>query len=88
LHNTSSREFKKHFKPADFMPGADNSDIETRVHELIKLGYNPAAACAIATSRQSKEQQLFLVNKATGSAGVKAAATAGRRSVPVVKKRA
>ncbi len=91
LHNTSAREFSKHFKLADFMPEAKDEGLEARVQELIKMGYPPAAACAIATRKQSKEHQLHLINAVTGAAAAKAAQAAGpgrRSAVPVLKKRA
>lgn len=65
LHNTSARQFDRVFDPEDFIPGHE-AKIEARVAELVAAGYNPAAAAAIATSRKSKEHNLFIINGMKG----------------------
>lgn len=78
MHNTSGR-FNQAFKPADFMPGAKSS-IEDRAKELMALGYAPAAAVAIASSKQTREQNLHVLKSAvSGTEGKKR--KAGKRSV-------
>jgi hypothetical protein len=47
--------------PADFMPGA-SLELEAKIEELIAQGYPAAAAAAMATSKQSKEQQIHLIS--------------------------
>ena len=61
LHNTSSRQYEKFYEPGDFMPGVA-ADLEARVEELIAQGIPPATAAAMATSKQTKEQKIHLIN--------------------------
>lgn len=60
------------------MPGA-KADLEAKVAELIAQGYNPAAAVAMATSKQTKDRQIHIIGrlkgpKATGRARAQRAA--------------
>lgn len=64
LHNTSAREFNRVFEAADFLPGASTA-IEQRVAELVEQGYTPSQAAAIATSRQSRDRQIHLIDRAS-----------------------
>lgn len=66
LHNTSARQFEQHFKPKDFMPGAEE-EVEEKVAALVAQGYNPAAAAAIVMSKQTNEQKIHLINGLKGS---------------------
>jgi hypothetical protein len=83
LHNTSAKQYDRVFESADFMPGATRA-IEERVAELIAQGYDPAAAAAIATSKQSKDKQLRTLGKLKGP-GAKPAGrpAAGKRPARV-----
>ena len=65
LYNTSAREFKQHFEPADFMPVEGPSrDMEARVLALIDEGYTPSQAAAIASSKHTKEHNLYSIDSA------------------------
>lgn len=48
------------------MPGATR-ELEERIAELIAQGYNPAAAAAIATSKQSKARNLRAIDSLKGA---------------------
>lgn len=62
LHNTAGKSFIEWFKATDFMPGAKPStSIEDRARELMEQGYDPAAAVAMASSTQTKEHGLHIV---------------------------
>jgi len=61
LYNTAGKNFDRFFKGADFMPGAEDQSIEARAQKLMDQGYEPAAAVAIASSTQSKEHGLHIV---------------------------
>lgn len=63
LHNTSSRDFKKVFTYEDFMPEAVDHTLEYRIAQLVEKGYTPSQAAAMATSKKSKEHNLYLIDK-------------------------
>ncbi len=65
LYNTSAKCFERHMDPVDFMPGAEDM-LEARVAELIAGGMNPAAAVAVATSKQTKEGQIHVISRLKG----------------------
>ena len=77
LHNTSARQFERHFDPADFMPGSQEPSLEARIHALVEEGYTPSEAAAMATSSQTREHRLYLVDSAIKGAS---AATKRRRA--------
>lgn len=66
LHNTGFRDFGQTFEPGDFDP-RKAAAVEDRVAELVEAGWNPAAAVAAVTSKQSKDRQLHLINKLHGA---------------------
>jgi hypothetical protein len=80
MHNTAGRMFNQTYKPSDFMPGAKSS-IEDRARELMDQGYAPAAAVAIASSKQSREQNLKILTGALEAAERKSKKPGGKRSV-------
>ena len=64
LHNISGR-YQRTFQAADFMadkPGGAHADIEARAQELIAQGVPPAAAAAMASSTQTKEHNLYVLD--------------------------
>jgi hypothetical protein len=77
IHNTSARQFTKFFEPADFMPGAKAS-LEDQIAALVKQGYTPSQAAAIATSKQSNQQKLHIVERAARSNHAKQSKTRRR----------
>lgn len=80
LHNTSARQFKRTFEPADFLEATIDA-VEDRAAELVAAGMNPAAAAAIASSRQTKEEQIGAINSIKGSGPSK-----GRKGKPAGKR--
>jgi hypothetical protein len=68
IHNTAGKSFEHQFRAEDFMPGAKSASIEDRVHELIKQGYTPAEAAAMATSKQSREEKQNIIQTITDKA--------------------
>lgn len=77
IHNTAGKAFNQHFTPQDFM-GA-TADLENRIAALVKKGYSPSAAVAMATSKQTAEQRMHLVDKALTGAGKRKAKGKGKR---------
>lgn len=68
LHNTAGKTFKHNFKPQDFMPGASPDSIEATARLYIEMGYTPSEAAAMATSSQTKEHNLYIVDSVMRSA--------------------
>lgn len=62
LHNTSARDFKRTFKPADFLPDSKDESLEARAKQLIAQGYSPSQAVAIASSKQTKDRQVVMID--------------------------
>lgn len=62
LHNTAGKSFNRTFEKTDFIHGASSDgSLEARIHSLIAQGYAPAAAAAMASSTQTKEQRIHLI---------------------------
>ncbi len=78
IHNTAGKSFKEHFDAQRFMPGGKDDSIEARARELMAQGVAPAAAVAMASSKQSKESQIHIVKSAMAAADARA--KKGKRS--------
>jgi hypothetical protein len=67
LYNVAGKSFERRFEVADFMPGATDS-VEARARELIEMGYTPSEAAAMATSKQTREHKLHVLDSALSAA--------------------
>ena len=63
LFNTSAKGYDRTFEARDFLPGA-SSGVENRIAQLIAEGYTPSEAAAIATSKQTREHKLYVIDGA------------------------
>jgi hypothetical protein len=78
LYNTSARQFKHTFQPADFYP-ENNAPIERAIEHFVRMGYTPSEAAAMATSKQTKEHNLFVLDSALREAQARKAKGKNRR---------
>jgi len=69
IHNTSARDFKRHFEASDFLPEAPpDQSVEARARAYIEMGYTPSQAAAMATSTQTREHKLYILNQTARAA--------------------
>lgn len=69
LHNTSAKGFTHHFTADEFIAGGPT--LEDKIHELMNQGYTKVQACAIATSKRSKQDNLLIFKTAAAGAAAK-----------------
>jgi len=70
LYHTAGKSFNDPPAPADFMSG-HLPGVEERAQQLIEMGYSPSEAVALASSRQSSEHKLFVIDQACKMAHAK-----------------
>ena len=67
MYNTSAKGYQRTFEAADFM-GGPQTGLEERIAQLVADGYTPSEAAALATSRQTNEHKLFVIDQAISGA--------------------
>jgi hypothetical protein len=67
MYNTSSKGYQRTFEAADFM-GGPQAGLEERIAQLVADGYTASEAAAAATSRQTGEHKLYVIDQAISGA--------------------
>jgi hypothetical protein len=63
LYQTAGKSYKDPPTPQDFL-GGRISGIEERAQQLMEMGYSPSEAVALASSKQTGEHKLFVIDQA------------------------
>ena len=68
IYNTAGKTYDRTFEPKDFLPEAKDQSLEARAKELIAKGYSPSEALAMASMKNTKEHNLYVLDAAQRAA--------------------
>lgn len=68
LYNTAGKAYKDDFTVDQFLGESVESGVDARARQLMAMGYAPAAAAAIASSKQSDTQKIHMIDSALRAA--------------------